>query len=85
MNEVATSIAAAVEEQGTATQEITRSTQQAAQGTQQAADNLSGVTKGADASGAAAAEVKSAAEVLAVQTRELSEQVDGFLNDIRAA
>jgi methyl-accepting chemotaxis protein len=85
VSQVATAIAAAVEQQGAATQEITRSTQQAAHGTQQAADNLSGVTKGADASGAAAAEVKSAAEVLAVQTRELSEQVDGFLNDIRAA
>jgi methyl-accepting chemotaxis protein len=85
VSQVATAIAAAVEEQGAATQEITRSTQQAAHGTQQAADNLTGVTKGADASGAAAADVKSAAEVLAVQTRELSEQVDGFLNDIRAA
>ncbi|WP_291687727.1 HAMP domain-containing methyl-accepting chemotaxis protein [Bradyrhizobium sp.] len=85
VSQVATAIAAAVEEQGAATQEITRSTQQAAHGTQQAADNLTGVTKGAAASGAAAADVKSAAEVLAVQTRELSEQVDGFLNDIRAA
>jgi methyl-accepting chemotaxis protein len=85
VSQVATAIAAAVEEQGAATQEITRSTQQAAHGTQQAADNLTGVTKGADASGAAAADVKSAAEVLAVQTRALSEQVDGFLNDIRAA
>lgn len=85
VSQVATAIAAAVEQQGAATQEITRSTQQAAQGTQEAADNLSGVTAGADATGAAAADVKSAAEVLGVQTRELSDQVHDFLNDIRAA
>jgi methyl-accepting chemotaxis protein len=85
VSQVATAIAAAVEQQGAATQEITRSTQQAAQGTQQAADNLSGVTAGADAAGAAAADVKSAAEMLGVQTRELSDQVHDFLNDIRAA
>jgi hypothetical protein len=35
--------------------------------------------------GAAAANVKSAAEVLGVQTGQLSDQVDDFLNNIRAA
>jgi len=85
VSEVATAIADAVEQQGAATQEITRSTQQAAQGTQQAADNIAGVTAGADATGAAAANVKSAAEVLGVQTAQLSDQVHDFLNNIRAA
>ena len=85
VSQVATAIAAAVGQQGAATQEITRSTQQAAQGTQQAADNIRGVTAGADATGAAAANVKSAAEVLSVQTAQLSDQVDDFLNNIRAA
>jgi len=85
VSEVATAIADAVEQQGAATQEITRSTQQAAQGTQQAADNIAGVTAGAEATGAAAANVKSAAEVLGVQTAQLSDQVHDFLNNIRAA
>jgi methyl-accepting chemotaxis protein len=85
VSEVATAIAAAVEQQGTATAEITRGTKQAAQGTRQAADNITGVTAGADAAGAAAAKVKSAAEVLDAQTRQLGNEVDDFLNDIRAA
>jgi methyl-accepting chemotaxis protein len=85
VSQVATAIATAVEQQGSATQEITRSTQQAAQGTQQAADNITNVTAGADATGAAAANVKSAAEVLSVQTAQLGDQVDDFLNSIRAA
>src|SRR3569623_1277097 len=42
-NEVATAIAAAVQEQGAATQEITRSTQYAAQGTKNVTENITGV------------------------------------------
>jgi methyl-accepting chemotaxis protein len=85
VNEVATAIAAAVEEQGAATQEITRSTQQAAQGTKNVSDNIVGVSAGADAAGAAAQNVKTASEMLAVQTRQLRGQVDDFLGKIRAA
>jgi methyl-accepting chemotaxis protein len=85
VNEVATAIAAAVEEQGTATQEITRSTQQAAQGTKNVSDNIVGVSAGADAAGAAAQNVKSASEMLSAQTQHLRGQVDDFLGKIRAA
>ena len=85
MNEVASAIAAAVEEQGAATQEITRSTQQAAQGTKVVSDNLNGVSVGADAAGAAAKNVKSATEVLGIQAQQLRSQVDEFLRNIRAA
>jgi methyl-accepting chemotaxis protein len=85
VNEVATAIAAAVEEQGAATQEITRSTQQAAQGTKNVSDNIVGVTAGADAAGAAAQNVKTASEMLGVQTQQLRGQVDDFLGKIRAA
>jgi methyl-accepting chemotaxis protein len=85
VNEVATAIAAAVEQQGAATQEITRSTQQASQGTQEAAENLAGVTAGADATGEAAHNVKSAAEALGTQTQQLGVQVNSFLSNIRAA
>jgi methyl-accepting chemotaxis protein len=85
VNEVATAIAAAVEEQGAATQEITRSTQQAAQGTKNVSDNIVGVSAGADAAGAAAQNVKTASEMLGVQTHQLRGQVDAFLGKIRAA
>jgi methyl-accepting chemotaxis protein len=85
VNEVATAIAAAVEQQGAATQEITRSTQQAAQGTKNVSDNIIGVSAGADAAGAAAQNVKTASEMLGAQTEQLRGQVDAFLGRIRAA
>jgi methyl-accepting chemotaxis protein len=85
VNEVATAIAAAVEEQGAATQEITRSTQQAAQGTRNVSDNIVGVSAGADATGAAAQNVKTASEMVALQAQQLRGQVDAFLGHIRAA
>ncbi len=85
VNEVATAIAAAVEQQGAATQEITRSTQQAAQGTRNVSDNIVGVSAGADAAGAAAQNVKTASEMLGAQTEQLRGQVDAFLGRIRAA
>jgi methyl-accepting chemotaxis protein len=85
VNEVATAIAAAVEQQGAATQEITRSTQQAAQGTKNVSDNIIGVSAGADAAGAAAQNVKTASEMLGAQTEQLRGQVDAFLGKIRAA
>ncbi len=44
VNEISSSIAAAVEEQGAATQAIARSVQEAASGTDQVSQNISGVT-----------------------------------------
>jgi methyl-accepting chemotaxis protein len=85
VSEVATAIAAAVAQQGAATQEITRSTQQAAHGTNEVSTNIAGVIAGADATGAAAQDVKSASEALGAQTRQLGDQVNAFLNNIRAA
>src|ERR1700738_3728666 len=75
VNEVATAIAAAVQQQGTATQEITRSTQYAAQGTKNVSDNITGVKADADA----------AAETLETQRQQLGSQVTEFLGKIRAA
>jgi methyl-accepting chemotaxis protein len=85
VNEVATAIAAAVEEQGAATQEITRSTQHAAQGTRNVSENITGVKTNADASAAAAENVKRASETLETQSLQLSSQVTQFLSKIRAA
>jgi methyl-accepting chemotaxis protein len=85
VNEVATAIAAAVQEQGAATQEITRSTQFAAQGTKNVTDNISGVKADADAAAAAAENVKHASELLESQSRQLGQEVTGFLGKIRAA
>jgi methyl-accepting chemotaxis protein len=85
VNEVATAIAAAVQQQGAATQEITRSTQYAAQGTKNVSDNISGVKADADAAAAAARNVKQASELLETQSRQLGTQVTEFLGKIRAA
>ena len=85
VNEVATAIAAAVQEQGAATQEITRSTQYAAQGTKNVSDNITGVKTDADAAAAAADNVKSASETLETQSQQLGSQVTQFLGNIRAA
>ncbi|WP_439365686.1 methyl-accepting chemotaxis protein [Bradyrhizobium sp. DASA03005] len=85
VNEVATAIAAAVQEQGAATQEITRSTQYAAQGTKNVSDNITGVKADADTAAGAAENVKQASEMLETQSRQLGQQVSDFLGKIRAA
>ncbi|MBR0825369.1 HAMP domain-containing protein [Bradyrhizobium manausense] len=85
VNEVATAIAAAVQEQGAATQEITRSTQYAAQGTRNVSENITGVKADADAAAAASDNVKHASELLETQSRQLGHQVTDFLGKIRAA
>ena len=59
MNEIAVTIASAVEEQGAATQEIARNVQQAAMGTQEVSSNIAGVTKSASETGPASAHGRS--------------------------
>jgi methyl-accepting chemotaxis protein len=85
VSSIATSIASAVEEQGAATQEITRNTQLAAVRTRDVSDNIAGVTAEADATGAAAGGVKVAAETLGQQADRLRSQVQDFLAKMRAA
>jgi methyl-accepting chemotaxis protein len=85
VNEVATAIAAAVQQQGAATQEITRSTQYAAQGTKNVTENMTGVKSNADAAASASEDVKRASETLETQSQELGNQVTAFLGKIRAA
>ncbi|CCD86785.1 putative methyl-accepting chemotaxis receptor/sensory transducer [Bradyrhizobium sp. ORS 285] len=85
VNEVATAIAAAVQQQGSATQEISRSTQFAADGTKNVSDNITGVKSDADAAAAAAENVRQASETLEHQSRSLGHQVTDFLSKIRAA
>ncbi len=85
VNEVATAIAAAVQQQGAATQEITRSTQFAAKGTKNVSENINGVKADADAAAAAAEDVKQASHTLETQSQQLGNQVTDFLGKIRAA
>ncbi|WP_210031314.1 methyl-accepting chemotaxis protein [Methylobacterium sp. PvR107] len=82
---VATTIAAAVEEQGAATQEIVRNVTQAAQGTGSVTSNISGVAGAAEQTGAAASQVLGAASELSRQSERLSAEVGRFLATVRAA
>jgi methyl-accepting chemotaxis protein len=85
VNQISTSIAAAVEQQAAATQEITRNVQQAAGGTQQVSNNIDGVSAAIEAAGTAAGDVRTAADQLAEQAGVLREEVEQFLSTVRAA
>jgi methyl-accepting chemotaxis protein len=85
MSEIATSIASAVEQQGAATREIATNVHQAAQGTSDIATNIEGVSRSASDTGAAAAQVLSAAGELSKQSETLRRDVDEFLATVRAA
>lgn len=85
IDQIGAAIAAAIEEQGSATKEIARSVQEAARGTQEVNTNISGVQRAADDTGTAAREVLGAAEQLSTQSRDLAGQFDRFLGEVRAA
>ncbi len=82
---VANAIAAAVEEQGAATQEIVRNVTQAATGTAEVTTNVTGVAAAASETGAAATQVLSSASELSRQSEHLSAEVGRFLATVRAA
>jgi methyl-accepting chemotaxis protein len=85
MSEISSTIAAAVEEQGAATQEISRNIQHAAQGTSQVSANISDVQRGASETGSASAQVLSAAQSLSSDSNRLKLEVGKFLSSVRAA
>jgi methyl-accepting chemotaxis protein len=85
INEIASTIAAAVEEQGAATMEIARSVQEAANGTDEVTENISGVHEAADKAGNAANEVLGSARSLVTVSDSMTEEVRGFLADIKDA
>jgi methyl-accepting chemotaxis protein len=85
LSEISSTIAAAVEEQGAATQEISRNVQQAAQGTQQVSSNITDVQRGASETGSASSQVLSAAQSLSSDSNRLKLEVGKFLNSVRAA
>jgi methyl-accepting chemotaxis protein len=85
ISEISSTIAAAVEEQGAATQEISRNVQQAAQGTMQVSSNISDVQRGAGETGSASAQVLAAAKSMSRDSSRLKLEVAKFLNSVRAA
>jgi methyl-accepting chemotaxis protein/aerotaxis receptor len=85
LSEISSAIAAAVEEQGAATQEIARNVQQAAQGTERVSSNVGDVQRGASETGSASSQVLSAAQTLSRDSRRLKTEVSKFLSNVRTA
>ncbi|WP_366653532.1 methyl-accepting chemotaxis protein [Fodinicurvata sp. EGI_FJ10296] len=83
INDIATGVAASVEEQSAATSEIARSAQDASTATGEVTGNVGQATAAANDTGQAAGEVLSAAEQLAQQADSLRTQMGSFLDDIR--
>lgn len=82
---IATTIAAAVEQQDSATREIARSVQQAATGTSEVSINVTGASQAADQSRALAENVSAATGQLGRQADALYKSVDTFLAGLRDA
>jgi methyl-accepting chemotaxis protein len=85
LNEVATVIAGATEEQGTVSQEIARNVAEAATGTGEVSKNVLGVKEASDITDDAAGQVLGFAKQLAEQSTELRSQVGRLLGTMRAA
>ncbi|SDA17995.1 methyl-accepting chemotaxis protein [Methylobacterium sp. UNC378MF] len=82
---IALGVAAAVEEQQLATQEIARSVSEAASGTRAVTETMALVLDAARETGASAAEVLNAAADIARRSNGLGGEVAGFVSQVRAA
>jgi methyl-accepting chemotaxis protein len=78
-------IAAAVEEQGAATEEISRNVQMAAQGTGELTGNVAGVSGAIVETSRAADQVLDASSKLGSHASALKHEVDRFLAEVAAA
>jgi methyl-accepting chemotaxis protein len=85
INGIAEAIAAAVEQQQTATQEIAQSVQQAATGTEAASGSIGTVSRAAVAVSDTAGEMLAAAKELRQRSAALNDAVESFLGRLRAA
>jgi methyl-accepting chemotaxis protein len=85
MSEISATIASAVEEQGAATQEISRSIQHAAEGTRKVRTNIGDVQRGASETSSASSQVLSSARLLSKESSRLRAEVEKFLQTVRAA
>ncbi|MEK9283402.1 MULTISPECIES: nitrate- and nitrite sensing domain-containing protein [unclassified Bradyrhizobium] len=85
INEIASSIAAAVVEQDAATREIARNVQEAARGTGEISASIRGVRVASNESSTAASEVFDASEELTRQSENMRRFVETFIRGIKAA
>ncbi len=84
MGEISSAVAAAVEQQSSATNEIARNVEQAAVGTQEVTGNITSVEQAAKETGAAAEQIRESSTDLSRQAEFLRHEVGQFLAQVRA-
>ncbi|HYH22796.1 MAG TPA: methyl-accepting chemotaxis protein [Azospirillum sp.] len=84
INDIASAIAAAVEQQSAATREIARNVGEAADGTRHVRENIDSVARAAAESGQSANRVLEASTTVADEVRSLGSQVNNFVSRMRA-
>jgi methyl-accepting chemotaxis protein len=85
ISEITTSISSAVEQQGTATQNIAKGVDAAASGTLDVADNIERVAKGAGETETTSGQMLVSAQALSEVSVHLRDEVEKFLDSVRAA
>lgn len=85
LNEVSTAIAAAMEEQNVAINEVASNIHQAAKGTELVNQNIYEVNKASQEAGSASSQVLASSEELAQQSEMLRAEVDKFVLQVRSA
>ena len=85
ISEITTSISSAVEQQGTATQNIAKGVDAAASGTLDVADNIERVAQGAGETETTSGQMLESAQALSEVSIHLRDEVEKFLDSVRAA
>jgi methyl-accepting chemotaxis protein len=85
LNAISTTIAAAIEEQATATAEIACNTANAAEGTRQVTGNIASVEDAAAATGISSTRLYDLAGSVASRAQDLNGEVDEFVRRLKAA
>ncbi|WP_321338945.1 methyl-accepting chemotaxis protein [uncultured Cohaesibacter sp.] len=85
LNEISTAIAAAMEEQNVAINEVSSNIHQAAKGTELVNENIDSVNKASQEAGSASSQVLASSGELAEQSEMLKAEVDKFINQVRVA
>ncbi len=85
LNEISAAIAAAMEEQNVAINEVSGNIHQAAKGTELVNQNIFEVNKASQEAGGASSQVLASSEELAEQSEMLRAEVDKFIEQVRAA
>ena len=85
MRNISANIASAVEQQGAATHEIAGNTVKASDGTQQVTENIFGVGRAAEMTGAASTQLMGLSGNLSEQAGDLQKEVQNFVKQLQAA